>query len=946
MIRQYRVVALPGEGIGPEVVKASLKVLQQVAKFEGFSVAIDYGLIGEPALNKLGSFFPTQTAQLCESADGILFGAVTRGGILELRKHFDFFINLRPVRIFESLLDKSSLQPDRVSGLDLLFVRELISGIYFGPSGRADDENGCYGYHTMRYHDWELRRIARVALQKAKDRRGLLTVAHKENALPHLPWSRLVQEEAEHFPGVIVEPMLVDNLAMQLVRDPKHFDVVLAGNLFGDILSDIGGALVGSIGLLASASLNTKGFGLYEAVHGTALNIAGKGIANPLGTLGAVVLMLQQWGENAAAQNLIQATERVLAQGYRTADLAPQGQEILVNTAALVDLIVQESEPTVLSQSVRLMGKKPKVLILGDDINTDDIIPANHCTSADSEHLKRYAFEHLIGEGNLLGYEVIEAGRNFGCGSSRENAPIAIKAAGIKKVRARSFAEIFYRNSINIGLTLEITEQPQTNSVVEAIVEAGGLTSFNQKRRNGQTSVPGNSTPSRPLTMTEKLLARASGNDYVQPGETVFVGVDLAMCHDAVAGSVVEVFYKHFGKAESLSTGNLCSELSQREARVWEPNRVVFVADHFIQTNDVRVDPKANLLHKEMVQFAQAQGCHLFDVVSPGEAAGICHVLLPEKGFIHPGMIVAGTDSHTCTYGAFGCFSTGVGTTDMANLFSTGDMWIRVPQTLLFVLEGTLAKYISAKDIMLFILGQIGCDGATGKVIQFCGSIIDQLPIEERMTLANMAIECGAMCGLMAPDEITREYVRSRSDTSFEELISDPDAEYEKIYQFDLSNLEPQVACPPKPDQVVEISELGDVPITRAFIGSCTGGKLFDLAQAAEVLKGRHVAPGVDLFVVPASQEVRQKAEHLGYFKIFEEAGVQILKSGCGACINAGIGGLGKEETGVYATNRNFKGRSGDPTAKNYLASPRVVAVSAVMGKITHRSNDEGNLSG
>lgn len=350
MARHYHVVALPGEGIGKEVVEASLKVLQQVAKLEGFSVAIDYGLIGEPALNKLGSFFPKQTAQLCEGADGILFGAVARGGILELRKYFDFFINLRPVRTFESLLDKSSLQSDRVQGLDLLFVRELVSGIYFGPSGRADDENGSYGYHTMRYHDWEIRRIARVALQKARIRRGLLTVAHKENALPHLPWSRLVQEEAEHFPDVVVEPMLVDNLAMQLVRDPKHFDVVLAGNLFGDILSDIGGALVGSIGLLASASLNAKGFGLYEPIHGTAPDIAGKGIANPLGTLGAVVLMLQQWGENRAAQSLIQATERVLAQGLRTADLAPKGKEVLVNTEALADLLVQElSELAVLS---------------------------------------------------------------------------------------------------------------------------------------------------------------------------------------------------------------------------------------------------------------------------------------------------------------------------------------------------------------------------------------------------------------------------------------------------------------------------------------------------------------------------------------------------------------------------------------------------------------------
>ena len=571
------------------------------------------------------------------------------------------------------------------------------------------------------------------------------------------------------------------------------------------------------------------------------------------------------------------------------------------------------------------MKTEPKVLIFGDDINTDDIIPAKRCTTAYPEYLKQYAFEHLIGKGNLLSYDEIEAGRNFGCGSSREHAPIAIKAAGIRKVRAHSFAEIFYRNSINIGLALEISSQPQNHPVVEAIVSAGGLIPFNQKRQKGKVFLTKTATSARAMTMAEKLLARASGNDCVQPGETVFVKVDLAMSHDAVAAPVAKVFYEHFGQ----------------DAKLWDVNRVVLVADHFIQVNDVRVDSKATLLHSEMVQFARSQGCHLLDVVSPGEAAGICHVLLPEKGFIHPGTIVAGTDSHTCTYGAFGCFSTGVGTTDMANIFAMGDMWVRVPPTLLFRLEGTLLKYITAKDIILFILGKIGCDGAAGRVMEFRGSIIDRMPMEERMTLSNMAIECGAMCGLIPPDATTRQYLQNCGQDLFEEVVSDPYANYEEIYQFDLSDLEPQVACPPKPDQVVGISELGEVPITKAFIGSCTGGKLFDLAQAAEVLKDRHVARSVSLFIVPASLQVRQKAETLGYMQIFEAAGATVLKSGCGACINAGLGVLGKEETGVYATNRNFKGRSGDPTAKNYLASPRVVAISAVEGKISAQLSEE-----
>ncbi|MEH2135795.1 isocitrate/isopropylmalate dehydrogenase family protein [Nostoc sp.] len=338
----YRIVAIPGEGIGPEVVEASLKILQHVAQIERFTLQVDYGWLGATAFEQFGSYFPEATAQLCDGADGIVFGAVSQGGLLELRKHFDFFCNLRPIRSVESLLHKSSLRPEKVQGLDILIVRELVSGIYFGPSERSSDERGTYGYHTMRYYDEEIRRIARKALQQAQNRRGLLTVAHKENALPHLPWTRLVQEEARQFPGVVIEPMLVDNLAMQMVLNPQQFDVILAGNLFGDILSDIGGALVGSIGLLGSASLNAEGFGLYEAIHGTAPNIAGLGIANPLGTLGACVLMLQQWGEVQAAQRIIQAQDRILAKGYRTADLSPQGEEILVNTETLVELLIEE----------------------------------------------------------------------------------------------------------------------------------------------------------------------------------------------------------------------------------------------------------------------------------------------------------------------------------------------------------------------------------------------------------------------------------------------------------------------------------------------------------------------------------------------------------------------------------------------------------------------------
>ncbi|GAB4538252.1 MAG: hypothetical protein Tsb0014_27740 [Pleurocapsa sp.] len=562
-----------------------------------------------------------------------------------------------------------------------------------------------------------------------------------------------------------------------------------------------------------------------------------------------------------------------------------------------------------------------KILKLGDDINTDDIIPADRTTNPDPEHQKHYVLEHIIGIDALLEYDVIEAGKNFGCGSSREYAPLAIKAAGIKLVRAHSFAEIFYRNSINIGLKLEIIGENQTNPVVDAIAQAGGLIPFNQQRLQNQVTVPQSNTPPRPMTMTEKMLAKASGNQYVQPGEVVFAQVDLAMSHDAIAAPVFDLFHQHFGE----------------NAQIWHQQKLVLVADHFIQVNDIRPDAQATKLYERMVAYAHQHGCKLFDLVSPGEASGICHVLLPEQGLIRPGMVIAGTDSHSCTYGAFGSFSTGVGTTDMVNILATGDMWIRVPATIAIELSGTLPDSISAKDIMLFILGKIGCQGAVSKVIEFRGSIIQKLSIDERMTLSNMAIECGAMCGLIAPDEITIEYLQLRGVKDLEIITGDNNAQYEQIYHFDLSNLEPQVACPPKPDRVVNISQLPETSIDLAFIGSCTGGKLSDIAAAADVLKNRRIAPNVQMYVVPASQQVRQQAEKLGYFQILEQAGAQILKSGCGACINSGRGVLGKKETGIYATNRNFTGRSGDPSGKNYLASPRIVAISAIQGKICDR---------
>jgi 3-isopropylmalate dehydrogenase len=338
--RLRRIVALPGEGVGPEVLEASLRVLRRLSALHGFEIEVQHALIGQPAIDAHSDPLPPETIRLCRNADAILFGAVAKHGILEIRREFDFFMNLRPVRVLPYLADRSSLRPEVVEGVDILFVRELSSGIYFGPSGRGADERGPYGFHTMRYHDYEIRRIARQALAMARARSGRLTVAHKENALPKIKWQELVREESQAFPEVEVEGMLVDSLAMELVRRPKRFDVVLAGNMFGDILSDLGGAIVGSIGMLPSASLNEQGLALFEPVHGTAPDIAGKGVANPLAMIGSIEMMLQHWGLEECAASLRRAQEWALSRNLCTADLARDGRDKVLSTMQMADAIV------------------------------------------------------------------------------------------------------------------------------------------------------------------------------------------------------------------------------------------------------------------------------------------------------------------------------------------------------------------------------------------------------------------------------------------------------------------------------------------------------------------------------------------------------------------------------------------------------------------------------
>jgi len=334
-----------------------------------------------------------------------------------------------------------------------------------------------------------------------------------------------------------------------------------------------------------------------------------------------------------------------------------------------------------------------------------------------------------------------------------------------------------------------------------------------------------------------------------------------------------------------------------------------------------------------MRQFAKEQKIQIYDVGK----GGICHQVMPEKGHVIPGSVIVGADSHTCTYGAFGAFATGIGSTEAAAVFATGRIWFKVPPTIKINVEGKFQKLIAPKDLILNIIDKVKVDGAIYKSIEFTGSTIRKMSVAGRMTLCNMAVEMGAKNGIITPDETTREFLEGRvkSIPDFKKLQSGNDAEYERTVEVDVSELEPQVACPASVDNVKPVSEIGDVPIDQAFIGSCTNGRLEDLREAAKILKGKHVKDNVRALIIPASQEVYLKAMQEGLLEIFTDAGAIVCGSACGPCLGGHIGLLAAGETCISTSNRNFIGRMGSTQANVYLASPATVAASAVTGKIT-----------
>jgi len=411
-------------------------------------------------------------------------------------------------------------------------------------------------------------------------------------------------------------------------------------------------------------------------------------------------------------------------------------------------------------------------------------------------------------------------------------------------------------------------------------------------------------------TITEKIIADHAGRKEVFPGELVSAKIDLAMANDVTAPLSIKTLEKY------------------GIDKVFDKNKIALVLSHFVPAKDIKSAEQAKVVR----DFAKKHEIKWFF----GEGEGIEHTLLPENGIVVPGDLVVGADSHTCTYGGIGAFSTGVGSTDLAYAMATGEIWLKVPESMKFMFYGKLNKWVSGKDLILYTIGQIGVDGALYRAMEFDGEAIRSLDISQRLTIANMAIEAGGKSGIVSPDEKTLEYVEKRAKKPYKIYQSDTDASYIESYEWDASSIEPMVAWPYLPSNVHPVSESTHINIDQAFIGSCTNGRIEDLRIAAGILKGKKVHPYTRCIVIPASKNVYLQAMHEGLIDIFIEAGCAVSTSTCGPCLGGHMGILAKGERCISTSNRNFPGRMGHPQSEAYLANPAVVAASAVMGRIAH----------
>jgi len=423
------------------------------------------------------------------------------------------------------------------------------------------------------------------------------------------------------------------------------------------------------------------------------------------------------------------------------------------------------------------------------------------------------------------------------------------------------------------------------------------------------------------MTITEKILAKSAGKTFVEPGQNIWLTVDVLMTHDVCGPPTIDIWKREFGNA----------------AKVWDKNKLVIFPDHYIFTKN----PQANRNVALLREFANEYGIDNYYDVGTERYKGVCHLALAEEGYNVPGTVLFGTDSHTCTSGAFGMFATGVGNSDAAFILGTGKIWEKVPESMKFIFDGQLPNYLMAKDLILQILGDITTDGATYRAMEFDGEGVFSLSMTERMTLTNMAIEAGGMNGIIAADEITEAYVKERTDKSYELFTSDAEAKYHSVRRYDSSKLEPVVAKPHSPDNVGTVRSVSGKKLTKCYVGSCTGGKLSDFQAAAKILLGNEVK--TPTFIVPASTEVTRALEvetvsGISLKEIFEKAGCTIAQSSCAACLGGPADTIGRaqdQEVVISTTNRNFPGRMGSKKSEVYLASPLTVAASAITGVIT-----------
>ena len=609
---------------------------------------------------------------------------------------------------------------------------------------------------------------------------------------------------------------------------------------------------------------------------------------------------------------------------------------------------------------------------LMDNISTDEITPGWVCFYYD-EKLGDYSLVGLRGGVvtkdaiKNAGCDVIVSGLSKGCGSSRETAPYSELVAGARLVIAQSLEKIYAQNAQNIGLltstdfgliprivageAIPIEEFTQGLDPISAdIVRAGGLFEYNKARLRGEIAPPAITTAPRPMTMVEKILAAHAvvdaskdtiGVPAVRPGDALFVRTDVRFSHEYVTPMADALFRQGFGDSAHIS----------------DPKSVFTFRDHLTFLGDVISEEKkkagllasADGLATTQKKFAEQHKLKLYGETAQGGSEAICHNAVFED-LAKPGDVVAGTDSHTCMAGALGCFAFGVGSTDMANAWLTRDIRVRVPETVRFVLSGTLGEDVSAKDVMLHILSQpfFRTSKGIGKVLEFAGPAIAALPIDERATLTNMAVEAGGFTGILEPDEAIVRYLSDMRGLDPNEVRarivkSDRDATYADTFEIDLNAVRPMIATPGDPRNGVALSDFKEsVAIHIAYGGSCTGGKKTDMDMYARVLaaaqkRGRKIAPGVQAFIQYGSQHIRRYAESKGYDALFREVGVEIIHPSCGACINAGPGAsASKEQVTVSAINRNFPGRSGP--GQVYLASPLTVAASAILGRVASPS--------